>query len=108
MGAKTFINNSSYTLSVMLTVRQGDQPGHVFSVNSFSIGPNGTLAVQYSGDNNPYLDGISVNAVGNGNIITSQNSVNTRGSAVDNALNTNNTVSFAIQNTSILIGFSNS
>jgi hypothetical protein len=49
MGEKTFINNSSHSLFEILTVRQGGQPGHLFSVNSSSIGPDGTLVVQFSG-----------------------------------------------------------
>lgn len=108
MGVKTFINKSGYNLSVMLTVRMGEQPGHEMGVNGFALGPQGSLPVQYSDDRNPYLDGISVSAVGNGNLLTAQCSVVTRGSGVDNALNTNNTVSVDVQNASLILGFSNS
>jgi hypothetical protein len=107
MGAKTFINNTGYNLSVMLTVRRGDMPGNEAGVDSFSLGSKGNLFVQYSGDDNPYLDGISVNAVDRGNIIASQDFVITRGSDVDNALNMNDTVCFDMQNESIILSFRN-
>lgn len=107
MGAKTFINNTEYGVTVMLTVRRGDTPGNVAAVDSFSLGRGEHLLVTYSEDNNPYLDGISVNALGNGNIILAQDFVATRGSDVDNALNTNNTVSFGMQNQSIILSYSN-
>jgi hypothetical protein len=108
LGAKTFVNNTGYSLSVMLTVRRGDQPGTEAGVDSFSLGQGWSLFVQYSGPENPYLDGIAVNAVDRGNIIASQEFVITRGSDVDNALNTNDTVDFGLQNQSLVLGFRNS
>jgi hypothetical protein len=107
VGAKTFVNNTGYSLSVMLTVRRGDQPGTEAGVDSFSLGTGGSLFVRYSGDENPYLDGIAVNAVDRGNIIAAQEFVISRGSDVDNALNTNNTVDFGMQNQSVVLGFRN-
>jgi hypothetical protein len=107
VGAKTFVNNTGYSLSVMLTVRRGDVPGNEAGVDSFSLGSGTSLYVQYSGDENPYLDGISVNAVDHGNIIASQDFAFTRGSEVDDALNKNNTVGFGLQNESIVLSFRN-
>lgn len=108
MGAKTFINTTTYNLSVMLTVRSGATPGIDESTpDSFSLAPGKSQWVQYSGDEHPYLDGIAVNAIDHGNMVASQDFVVTRGSQVDNDLNTHDTVLFCMQNASIVLGFSN-
>lgn len=106
-GAKTFINNTGCSLSVLLTVRKGDIPGNEEDQNSFSLEPGEHTYVQYGGSDNPYLDGIAVNAVTDGAVIASQEFVITRSSDVDNALNVNDTVSFVMQGESIALAFSN-
>jgi hypothetical protein len=108
MAGKIFGNRTPYDLSVQLTVRAGDTPGHTFGFVNVVIPSNTDQFVGYGNDSNPYLDGISLHGAGNGNKVASQETVLTRGSAVDNAFNTNDTVSFTQANQSIVMGFSNS
>jgi hypothetical protein len=108
MGAKTFRNATQYDLSIMLTVRRGDQPGNEEGTKSFSLSKGQRQFVEYSSGANPYLDGIAVNAVEYGNIVASQEFVITRGSQVDNEFNTNKCIDISMNETNITLSFHNS
>lgn len=107
MAGKTFVNTTNYSLLVQLTVRKGDQPGHTLNVVNFTLGEGVSSYIGYGDDQNPYLDGISVNATDQGNIITSQNFVTIRGSSVDNDFNINDHVTFSLNHDSLVLSYSN-
>lgn len=107
MAGKTFINNTNYDLSVQLTVRKGANSGSEAGIVNFSLRHGNSSYVPYGDSDDPYLDGIAVNAVGGGNIIASQEFVITRGSTIDNDFNTNNCVNFGMKEDSIVLAFSN-
>ena len=109
MGAKTFRNSSPYQMAVTLTVRQGDTPGKEAGIMTFALGPNQSQWVNYSGDDNPYLDAIAVMATtpNAGGIVAAQDIVLTRGSQIDNEFNTNNQVNIAVNGASIVLSFAN-
>lgn len=108
MASKYFDNQTGYALSVMLTVRRGDTPGSDIDPVNFTLDKGKGQSVGYGDDSNPYLDGIAVNAVDNGNIIASQQFVITRGSSLDNDMNTNDRVAFALEDDALVLHFSNS
>ncbi len=107
MGKKMFINNTGHDLSVQLQVRSGDTPGHLKGFKDFSMSKGQREMVEYSGPSNPYLDGISVNAIDSGEIVAEQQFVINRGSSLDNDFNTNDTVTFNWETENITLAFSN-
>jgi hypothetical protein len=107
MAAKTFVNETKYDLSVMLTVRKGDRPGTDTAPVAFTLEHGKRRSIGYGDAHSPYLDGIAANAVDRGNIIASQDFVITRGSGVDNSLNTHDTVVFSMEGVSLALSFRN-
>jgi|GEM_PF-4176433 len=108
MGAKTFINKSGAPLSILLNVRQGDTPGTSAGSQIVALAAGASVNYTYSpGSANPYLDGVIATASANGAIVGLQETVTTRGSQVDSALNTNNTVTFAMAGTCLTATYSN-
>ncbi len=107
MGKKMFINNTGHDLSVQLQVRRGDTPGHLKGFKDFYMSKGQREMVEYSGPDNPYLDGISVNAIDSGEIVAEQQFVINRGSSLDNDFNTNDTVTFNWETENITLAFSN-
>lgn len=108
MGAKTFSNQTGHALSVTLTVRGGEDLGVAADVRNFTLANAQQLVYQYSGDDNPYLDGLLVYATDAGDTdISGKIYVFTRGDDSDNALNTNSYVTFVLQGQSVLINCSN-
>ncbi len=61
----------------------------------------------YGNDQNPFIDGIPVNIVQNGNMTATQQFVLTRSSTIDNDFNMNSTVIFNLMGNSIVMTFSN-
>ncbi|RZK28392.1 MAG: hypothetical protein EOO61_22110 [Hymenobacter sp.] len=109
MSAKTFINQTPYPLNITLTVRSGDTPGNEAGTQEFALTPLQSQFYTYCPDNtNPYLDGLVAVIDSAGSIIASQQAVTIRSSAVDDALNRNNTLSFSLQGQSLVVGYSNS
>jgi hypothetical protein len=107
MGAKTFINQTGHDLYIELTVREGDEPGTAADVPNFQLAnAQPPYFFQYSVDINPYLDGIIANATDNGNI-AGELYVFTRGDDSDNAMNMNNTVTFNLQDQTIVLNCTN-
>lgn len=107
MASKYFDNKTGYDLSVMLTVRHGDTPGSDLAPVNFTLDKGAGQSISYGDDSNPYLDGIAVNAVDRGNIIASQQFVITRGSSIDNDMNTNDHIAFALDDDAMILQFSN-
>lgn len=106
-GQKQFVNNTPDFLSVQITPRIGDTPGNEGPPVNFSLAPGQSADPIYGNDQNPFVDGISVNIVENGNITATQEFVLTRGSTVDNDFNMNGTVIFNLVGNSIVMAFSN-
>ena len=106
MGAKTFYNQTGHDLKIVLTVRLGSDPGTAADVQAFSLGNAQQTFFTYSGDDNPYLDGILVNATDDPNF-NGEIYVFTRGDANDNSMNTNNTVTLSAQGETPVFSFSN-
>lgn len=107
MGQKLFSNKTGSDLKATVVVRAGDTPGHEADTQNFVIRAGQDERYQYSGNNNPYLDVVAVQSNGNGGQIMAEVRVLTRGSAADNALNTNDHITFTQQNESLLMAFRN-
>jgi hypothetical protein len=107
MGQKMFINNTTNNISVQLQVRRGDTPGHKKYDKDFSMSQGQHEMVSYSESSDPYLDGICVNTIDNGEIIATQQFVISRGSPLDDDFNTNDTVTFTMAKENIILAFSN-
>jgi hypothetical protein len=108
MGTKNFINQTPYPLHITLTVRSGDTPGTEVGTQEFELASLQSQLYTYCLDNtNPYLDGLVVVADSTGNIIASQQAVTIRSSSVDDALNTNNTLTFSLHGQSLVVDYSN-
>ena len=107
MAGKTFINQTTYELTVELTSRLGDTPGHEGRPVNFKLQPQAQSEVLFGDDKNPYLDAIMVKARGEGNMWTSVAKVLTRGSTIDNNFNTNDHVIFNMTEDSLVTTFRN-
>jgi hypothetical protein len=107
MGAKTFINQTSYPLHITLTVRSGDTPGNEAGTQEFELAASQSQFYPYSDGTNPYLDGLVAVVDSAGSIIASQQAVTVRSSSVDDALNMNDTLSFSLQGQSLVVAYSN-
>jgi hypothetical protein len=94
-GTKVFTNNSGSTLNVTLFVRRGDNPGNQAGTVIFQLGNGQSFTQSYGSDTNSvFLDGIAVEVV-------------TRGSAIDDLLNTNSKIAFTGGGNAITITGSN-
>ena len=116
-GMKKLINRTGNELMVTLVVRAGDQPDQTAgSVNvEMAAGPDkesgkdGSVQnVSYGNDVDIYLNGIETTMIKNGSAIGERRLVIERGSKLDNALNTNDTIEFLYDGESILISATNS
>ena len=95
-GQKKFINNSGSSLVVTLFVRRGDNPGQEAGTVIFKLNSGAQVSQVYGSDTGSiYLDGVAVE-------------VADRGSALDNVLNTNNTITFSSTAGGVTISGSNS
>jgi hypothetical protein len=82
-GKKLFKNTTNQPLEVTLVVRQGDNPGNDAGTLNFKLAAGQSLTQTYGTDTNSvFLDGMTVAVV-------------TRGSSLDDLLNTNSTITFA-------------
>ena len=81
-GKKVFKNTTNQPLEVTLVVRKGDNPGADAGTVNFQLGAGQSLTQTYGTDTNSvFLDGMTVAVV-------------TRGSSLDNLLNTNSVITF--------------
>ncbi len=93
-GLKQFTNQSPYPMSVTLVVRAGDDPKDHGTDTTFSLKGHETQWQSYGDNTNIYLNGIKLRAAVPGEIDAQQAIVITRGSTLDDALNTKNAVDF--------------
>ena len=106
-GKKKFINSTPMAISVQLWVRKGGDPGSTKSIKNFSLNPHHGCMESYGDDANPFLDGISINGVDQGETIAEQQFVFQRGNALDNGFNTNDTVTVRMIEQNFVLEFSN-
>lgn len=96
MAHKIFVNKTGHDfIATTALPRIGSEPGH--SGEAVNVGPikNGESKEFSYGDNsNPYLNGFTATVESNGSATTITQIVTERGSAFDDTLNTNNTVTF--------------
>lgn len=108
MPSKYFDNQTGYALSVMLIVRRGDRVGNDLAPVNFTLDKGQGQSISYGDDSNPYLDGITANAVNKGKIIAAcQEFVVVQGSWLDNDLNGNDHVAFTLEGDAVVLHFSN-
>ena len=116
-GMKKLINRTGCDLKVTLIVREADQPDKTAgSVDvELAAGPDKTTGkdnsvqhVSYGNDVNIYLNGIETTMVKDGSAVGDRRIVIERGSAFDDALNTNDTIEFLYDGKAILISATNS
>lgn len=107
MGQKNFSNKTKFDLDTTLIVRKGDAPGHEASTKKFVIPAMKDMPYTYSNGSDPYLDSVAVATKDPGGAIGANVRVLTRGGAIDNALNTNNSIVFTQDNESLVLAFHN-
>jgi hypothetical protein len=89
MPQKTFNNRSAATLQIALLVRQGSNPANFDGQVVFSIAPGQTLTVSFGSVLNPFLNGVVMSTIFNGDIYNKTQIVTITQSILDNLLNTN-------------------
>jgi hypothetical protein len=109
MPQKLFVNNSGYQVNGNLTVRAGDEPSNQLNSVQFvlDLAMGSQQFVQYGDENNPYVDELQMEGLINGGYLTIDQTVVTRGSDLDDFLNTNDTIIIALQGPCFLITSTN-
>jgi hypothetical protein len=94
-GSKLFVNKTSMTLQVTIFIRDGADPTKPDAgQESFTLAGGKSESISYGNSTDIYLNGLGfVTTDGQQQTIESR-SVVTRGSAWDNLLNTNSTITF--------------
>ncbi len=100
MAEKKLINKSGFDMSVVLFVRSGSDPHHSAGIVTVFLPDGDHKTVPYGSSSDPFLNGISMraNAKDGGSLVVKREMVTVRGSAWDNTLNTNNTLTIDIIN----------
>jgi hypothetical protein len=91
-GRKLFTNRSNYQLAVTLQVRASADPGDTAGAREFALAPGESRWEEYGNEIDIYLNGLDLSAVSAGALIAQQHVVVTRGSPLDDQLNTRNAV----------------
>lgn len=116
-GMKKLINRTGNELKVTLIVRRGDHPSETAGTVDVDLaaGPNDASGedksvqdVSYGDDVNIYLNGIETTMIEDGSAVGKRELVVKRGSEVDNALNTHDTIEFLYDGNTVLISATNS
>jgi hypothetical protein len=115
-GMKKLINRTGHELRVTLVVRRGDHPTEIAGTVDVIMGAgpdeaSGEPSVQevtYGDDVNIYLNGIETTLIVDGSAVGQRRIVVERGSELDNALNTNDTIEFLYDGKAVLISATNS
>ncbi|RKP56230.1 hypothetical protein D7Z26_06210 [Cohnella endophytica] len=102
-GLKTFINNSAATLQMTLFVRQGTFPYNQDGTVSFTLNPQQQLDVQYGDALNPFLNGLSLFTIFQGDLYSKIQFVTVAESLLDNLLNTNSVITITSDETDYVI-----
>ena len=108
MGAKKVVNQTSATLTVKLSVRKGDTPGTLAGTQTYQVPAGKTQVCTYSQNINPYLDSVALSASLDGGMVTSQQTVQTRGGRIDSAFNTNDTMTVSMSGGNLVSTYTNS
>jgi hypothetical protein len=95
MGSKRLINRAERPFLVTLTVRDGDEPGRTAREEMVYLADGSAEDVTYDRHDNPYLDAIRAKAADDSELELGVQVVE-RGDAVDQDLNTNDTVLFGL------------
>ena len=116
-GMKKLINRTGKELRVTLVVRQGDDPDKTAGSVQVALmaGPDSDAGedasiqdVSYGNDVDIYLNGIETTLISNGSTVCERQIVIVRGSGLDRALNTNDTIEFLFDGKTVLISATNS
>jgi len=116
-GMKKLINRTGNELKVTLIVRQGDHPTQTSGTVDVDLAAGRDEAsgkdesvqdVPYGNDVDIYLNGIETTMIAHGSAIGQRQVVVERGSKLDDALNTHDTIEFLYDGKSILISATNS
>ena len=116
-GVKELINRTGNDLEVTLIVREGDSPSKTAGTVDVKLAAapdkdsgvdNSRKTVTYGDDVNIYLNGIETQMILKGSVVGERRIMFDRGSGLDNALNTNDTIEFLYDGKSILISATNS
>ena len=91
-GSKTLRNETGYPVQVILDVRKGSDPKDHLTNVDVSLDAGETKTVQYGDDANPYLNGVRYEYDANGVMVRIMQQVTSRGSAWDDTMNTNSTL----------------
>ncbi len=106
-GTKTFVNNTPSPVSVSLFVRQGDNPANQLGTTAFTLTKGQQTQIQYGSSSNPFLNGYSLVAGFSGDVFNQDATVTSRGSSLDNQLNTNSVIEINFANNSFSISAHN-
>jgi hypothetical protein len=116
-GMKKLINRTGKELKVRLFVRQGDHPTNSAGTVEVDLAAapgkesgedKSEQNVAYGNDVDIYLNGIETTMVADGSAVNERQIVLERGSGLDKALNTNDTIEFLFDGKAILISATNS
>ncbi len=108
MVQKLFINQTNYMVNGIIVVRQGDNPGTDLPTTvNFTVEANSQQMVPYGDANDPYVDQLTLSGLADGGLVLSDQIVMTRGSALDNLFNMNDTVTITLEASSFVITTSN-
>ena len=116
-GMKKLINRTGKELKVTLVVRQGDDPDKTAGNVEVTLmpGPDGDTGkdasvrdVSYGNDVDIYLNGIETTLISKGSAVGERRIAIVRGSGLDRALNTNDTIEFLFDGKTVLISATNS
>jgi hypothetical protein len=95
MAYKKLVNQSGSALTIELVTRQGSEPNQSGTIVTASLPAGGKQTVEYGDAQNPYLNGLVVSSCADGAFANGSHTVTARGSAWDNVLNTNDTLTFS-------------
>jgi hypothetical protein len=112
MAHKRLINSTGHRLHVTLIVRRGDHPSQVAGRVEVELGTGEEeyreRDIDYGNDVDIYLNGIEIRLAGENAPETSRSVVVQRGAALDDALNSNDTLEFLLDGEAVRIFPTNS
>jgi hypothetical protein len=98
VGAKLFTNQTSWSLSVSLLVRNGEDPRNQAETKEFKLNAQQSQWQEYGSEINTYLNGIKLVGVLNGEMQAGQRMVTAADGGFDKELNTRTGVDFGFAN----------
>lgn len=94
MAEKTFVNTSLATLQITIFIREGTDPVNQDGFESFTLGPEETLVVEYGTETNIFLNGFVLFTIFAGDLYSKVQFTTVVGSELDDLLNTNDIITF--------------